>query len=60
MSYKGFTFASTNIVTLLTKLNGYVVATNLDNLSDLKIYKSATFDIQFPNLFTESTTLIKL
>jgi hypothetical protein len=55
MPYKGFVFNSTNIITLLNKLNNFVVATNLDNLTDLKIYKNTTFNAKFPNLFVETS-----
>ena len=53
--YKGFVFNSKNIITLLNKLNGFVVATNLDNLTDLKIYKINTFNAKFPNLLFETS-----
>ena len=55
MPYKGFVFNSTNIRTLLDKLNNFVVATNSDNLTDLKIYKRSTFNAKFPKLFVETS-----
>ncbi len=55
MIFKGFVLTSTNIKTLLTKLNNHVVCVNTNNLANTTIQTFESFNLSNPNKFVESS-----
>ena len=54
--FKGFLFTGLGARDLLTKLENFVVVANTNNIADLKIYRSQTFDSLNPNFFIEANS----